>query len=209
MPKVTDEHIEARRRQILEAAIKCFAVEGFHRATMQDIFRESGLSPGAVYRYFPGKKEILRAIAAEAFGRARRDLGFLDEESDVPKPASIEEALANLLAFWENLDLAELQYRARLPVQLWAEAFRDPELMELARGIIEMACAALASIVRDQQERGELDPELDPDAVARTVIGLFHGMMLQRGWHPDMDVAAYREAALALVSGRATSPNRP
>ena len=42
MPKVTEEHVAARRRQILSAALSCFAREGFHRTTMQDIFREAG-----------------------------------------------------------------------------------------------------------------------------------------------------------------------
>ena len=43
MPKVTEEHVEARRRQILSAALRCFAREGFHRATMQDICRQAEL----------------------------------------------------------------------------------------------------------------------------------------------------------------------
>ena len=59
MPKVTEEHVEARRRQILSAALRCFAREGFHRTTMQDIFREADLSPGAVYSYFKGKDELI------------------------------------------------------------------------------------------------------------------------------------------------------
>jgi AcrR family transcriptional regulator len=209
LPKVTEEHMEARRRQILAAAIKCFAQQGFHRTTMQDIFRESGLSPGAVYRYFGGKEEILRAIAAEAFARARREVGFLDSDPDVEPPASLEEALGRMLRFWEEMDLAELQYRTKLPVQLWAEAFRDPELMDLARGIVDEGRKVLGELARRAQERGELDPALDPDAVARATIALFQGMILQRGWYPEMDPGAYREAATALVSGRASSPSRP
>ncbi|TML76063.1 MAG: helix-turn-helix transcriptional regulator, partial [Actinobacteria bacterium] len=37
MPRVSDEHLDARRRQIIDAAIVCFARDGFHRATMQDV----------------------------------------------------------------------------------------------------------------------------------------------------------------------------
>ena len=50
MPKVSEEHLDARRRQIVDAAIVCFVRKGFHRATMQDICREAGLSAGAVDR---------------------------------------------------------------------------------------------------------------------------------------------------------------
>jgi AcrR family transcriptional regulator len=65
MPKVSERHAEARRRQILDAARVCFARGGLHRTSMQDVFRESGLSPGSVYTYFFGKEEIVRAVAEE------------------------------------------------------------------------------------------------------------------------------------------------
>ena len=61
MPKVSDEHLAARRRQILDAALVCFSRRGFHQTPMQAIFEEARLSPGAVYRYFKSKEEIVRA----------------------------------------------------------------------------------------------------------------------------------------------------
>jgi AcrR family transcriptional regulator len=66
MPKVSEQHAAARRRQIVEAASRCFARRGFHRTTMKDIFRESGLSPGAVYTYFFGKDDLIAAVAEDA-----------------------------------------------------------------------------------------------------------------------------------------------
>ena len=48
MARVSQEHLDARRRQILEGAARCFARDGFHSTTMQDILRETGLSAGAV-----------------------------------------------------------------------------------------------------------------------------------------------------------------
>ena len=65
MPRVAESYLQSRRRQIMDAAIRCFAREGFHRTTMQDIFRETGLSAGAIYRYFKSKEDIVAAIAAE------------------------------------------------------------------------------------------------------------------------------------------------
>jgi AcrR family transcriptional regulator len=57
MPKVSQAHRDARRAQILEAAIICFSRRGFHSATMQDIVRQSRLSPGAIYNYFASKED--------------------------------------------------------------------------------------------------------------------------------------------------------
>ena len=64
MPKVSEAHIEARRQQILEAANACFSRQGFHQSSVQDICREAGLSPGAVYRYFPSKEHIIAATCS-------------------------------------------------------------------------------------------------------------------------------------------------
>jgi len=58
MPKVSDEHLANRKQQILDAAANCFARNGFHRTSMQDIVRESGLSAGLIYRYFTGKDDL-------------------------------------------------------------------------------------------------------------------------------------------------------
>ena len=55
MPRVSREYLDRRRDEIAAAALRCFAREGFHRTTMQDIVAESGLSPGALYRYFAAK----------------------------------------------------------------------------------------------------------------------------------------------------------
>src|SRR3954454_20910517 len=66
MPKVLPEYLEPRRREILDAAATCFTRRGFHQTTMQDICEESKLSPGAVYRYFRSKEEIIEAMCSRA-----------------------------------------------------------------------------------------------------------------------------------------------
>src|SRR5262245_61481143 len=70
MPKVSQEHLDRRRQQILDAAGGCFARQGFHATSMQDIFAAAGLSAGAVYRYFPTKTGLIREIAVQALAQA-------------------------------------------------------------------------------------------------------------------------------------------
>jgi TetR/AcrR family transcriptional regulator, transcriptional repressor of aconitase len=65
MPKVTHEYRDARRDQILSAARRCFLRNGFHATSVQDLVAESGLSSGAVYRYFASKDDVIIAIAEE------------------------------------------------------------------------------------------------------------------------------------------------
>jgi len=71
VPKVSEEHADARRQQIIDAAYRCFARKGFHQATMRDIYEEAGLSPGAVYHYFDSKDEIIRASKSMPSSPAR------------------------------------------------------------------------------------------------------------------------------------------
>ena len=75
MPKVSDEHRAARRKQIVDAGRHCVADQGFHKTTMSDVIRESGLSAGAVYGYFRSKDEILAAIADDALGNVDEIFG--------------------------------------------------------------------------------------------------------------------------------------
>src|ERR1700750_303571 len=63
MPKISQAHRDARRQQILEAAVRCFSRDGFHATTTADIVRESGVSQGTLYLYFATKDDIVVALA--------------------------------------------------------------------------------------------------------------------------------------------------
>jgi AcrR family transcriptional regulator len=175
MPKVTDDHLEARRRQILDAALVCFSRDGFHRTSMQAIFDESGLSPGAIYRYFKGKHEIVAAIASETLA------GFAAAVQSGP-PGGPEVVLARLLDAIEAVELRD--QRLRLALQVWSEAMFDPRVADFVRAAIEAL----------QERIG------DPDQ-ARVLIALAQGSVVQRNLYgDDFDADAFRAAALALVS---------
>ncbi|HVH50771.1 MAG TPA: helix-turn-helix domain-containing protein, partial [Gaiellaceae bacterium] len=65
MPKVSQEHTEARREQILSGARRCFARWGYDGATVPRLEREIGLSHGAIFNYFPSKLDLFLALAKE------------------------------------------------------------------------------------------------------------------------------------------------
>lgn len=56
---------ERTRQAIVRAAIGRFVADGFQRASMADVAREVGLSPSAVYRYFPTKEALFIAAIDE------------------------------------------------------------------------------------------------------------------------------------------------
>ena len=67
------ERRDQQTQRILEAATACFVRSGFQGASMQQICAEGGMSPGALYRYFPSKEAIVEAIC-EADRAGRHDL---------------------------------------------------------------------------------------------------------------------------------------
>ena len=194
MPRVSDEHLDARRRQIIDAAIVCFARDGFHRATMQDVCREAHLSAGAIYRYFSSKDAIIEAIADE---RHAREAEFMELARSAGGGADGIRALGR--ASFASLADPDERLRRRLGLQVWAEALRNPRIHKLVMRGTRPPRVAMAQMVREAQEAGELADDIDPDSFARAMLALFQGFILQQAWEPDADVAAYLETAEAMV----------
>ena len=65
MPKVSPEHAQARRAQILEGARRCFARWGYEGATVPRLEREIGLSHGAIFNYYRSKLDLFITLAHE------------------------------------------------------------------------------------------------------------------------------------------------
>jgi TetR/AcrR family transcriptional regulator, transcriptional repressor of aconitase len=65
VPKVTQEHLDARRAQILEGARSAFAKSGYDGATVPRLEEAIGLSRGAIFHYFPGKRDLFVAVAVD------------------------------------------------------------------------------------------------------------------------------------------------
>lgn len=204
MPKVTEEHVEARRRQILSAALRCFAREGFHRTTMQDIFREAELSPGAVYSYFKGKDELIAGIIVEMMSFAAGASDLFSEPLPEGRLRRPGEALVEMIDRFREFELGTVVERARIFPHLAGEQQRNPQLNAAVRAGVEGLRTGYEALARAAQERGELDPELDPGAFSRLPISLVQGLLLQLSVYGDeIDIDEYaRTAAFMLDGGR-------
>jgi len=177
LPKVSKEYLDSRRSEILEAALTCFSREGFHKTTMQDIVRQSGLSPGAIYNYFKSKEEIIAAIANQ------RQIKEKELVMDAIKTGPAKHALERIRdAFLDELDSPEERLRRRVSVQLWAEAQRDPSVRRLVRRSFEEPRKLITEVLSSAQAQGAITDGIDADALARFLIAAFHGLALQREW---------------------------
>jgi TetR/AcrR family transcriptional regulator, transcriptional repressor of aconitase len=195
MPRLTRARADARRRQIVEAALTCFARKGFHKTTMQDVVDRAGLSPGSIYSHFAGKRDIIVAVVEERH-RNERDLlrRALEKES-------LAEALDQLAAdFVAALRSPEERAWRRLTVQLWAESLHDRRLAVAVRDGVAGPKAILARIVERAKVRGELPRILDAQATARLLIAIFQGLVLQFSWDGKLDLETCVTALKALIA---------
>ena len=65
MPKVTQEHLDARRAEILAGARRAFAEHGYEGATVVRLEEATGLSRGAIFHYFANKNDLFVELAIE------------------------------------------------------------------------------------------------------------------------------------------------
>jgi AcrR family transcriptional regulator len=193
MPKVTVEHLNARRAQIIDAARACFMRKGFARSTIQDICQEASLSPGAIYRYFKSKDDIVLAI-----GDQTRDAVLAMVEAMRDRRTALE--ILDFLGEHFFGSLAGAEGTIRVDVELWAETLRNPKMQEvLQRGILTWRDAVAALIEKGQAE-GLFDASLKPRDCAAVFIAMYLGLEFQLALHPELvDVHQFYDAARGLI----------
>ena len=188
MPRVSDQHLAARRQQILDAAQICFTRTGFHATTMHDVIAEAGLSVGAVYRYFRSKEELVAALAERVVGEITARVG---EVIAHPPPPALDEALERVLAVMEPQLGPDGMFRVAL--QIWSEALRSPPLGELVGTLY-------ARLRRQFMAYAESAlPHADPEAVAVVLLSLVQGYALQRVLVGQPSVSTYLDGVRALM----------
>jgi TetR/AcrR family transcriptional regulator, transcriptional repressor of aconitase len=194
VPRITPARASAQRERVLDAALTCFAREGFHAATMQDIVAESGLSPGAIYGYFKGKTEMVMAIASErhAMERRRMEHALTSDDIDTSLVRLVESFVLGLR------DPQEKKWR-RLAVQLWAESLSNPRLKREALGGVTQAVEVLAPMIGKAQSEGRWPARLDPQSAARVLIAILQGISLQLAWDDNIDIGNFAVALRIMI----------
>lgn len=202
LPKVSDSYHQARRDQILAAAEVCFARKGLRETTMQDIASEAGVSYGVLYNYFPSKHDLFRAAWETA--QASREARFREAARQGDAVAVLAEAVRLALQRWSDLASTD---GLHMRLQVLAEAVHDEGFHSLVREGLDVYWCLFAEIVRRGQRDGEIDPALDPRAVAYLLFALQEGFTDQKAIVPELDIDAYQQL-VALVLERTLRPRK-
>ncbi|MEV4636200.1 TetR/AcrR family transcriptional regulator [Actinoplanes sp. NPDC049548] len=191
MPRVSEDHLTARREQILAAARACFLRNGLHNTSMQDLIQEAGLSVGAVYRYFKSKNDIISAISETVAGSLATHLDEVAADGTLDLATAMERVVDILDDQLGNFPLA---------VQVWSEAVLDPAIGEIVRERYLRMREPFHTIAERAITRGELPAGADVAAVSAVLFGMIPGYALQRQLvgHPDRDT--YLAGVRALLA---------
>lgn len=200
--KIGDVSVADRRAQILDAAERSFCRSGFHRATMQDVAAEAGMSPGNLYRYFPSKDALVA-------GLCERDRLGLSQEF-----TALGAAGGDFLAAFHALGKKHFEDtnagKARLCLEIWAEATRNPAIAALQADFDRTLEEQLAAAFERAKAAGRVNPAVNARAVASIVGKLGDGLFVRRAvaadFDPDREVGEVFAVIEALLEGTIVFP---
>jgi AcrR family transcriptional regulator len=196
MAKISQAKRDARQQQILDAALTCFSENGFHQTGMADIVRRSGLSHGAVYLYFQSKDDLIEALAVD---RHQQEALLNAAAGYVDDPIEGLRALVRLYA--RALTDPGGEPMRRVGINGWAEALRNERVRAGVIEGIDVPRAVIAGLVERAQSDGRLSADLSADAIARTLIAMFQGFLLQAVWKQPLDIDACMAVAESMLDG--------
>jgi AcrR family transcriptional regulator len=184
MPRVSQDHLDARRRQILDGSRTCFARYGYEGATVRRLEEATGLSRGAIFHHFRDKESLFLALAEEDALRMAEvvaEQGLVQVMRDLlsPRPGEDGEHPAEWLgtrlevsrrlrtdpdfrARWaERSEQLGAATRERLLRQRAAGKLRDDVDVEVLSAYLELVLEGLVSHLAMGLPADNLEPVLD------------------------------------------------
>lgn len=157
--KRTAKPPEARRRDILDAALKLFGTAGFDETNVKDVAEAAEVAIGTVYLYFPSKSHLLLAIHEEYHHGLREEIVRIGQElvarrsagSSVPFPTAIDEMIDAVVGYCvDNKQVCQVITRYPAPADISSEVRRsETEFVQFLGAAFEEGLASGSIHVSD------------------------------------------------------------
>ena len=187
MPKVTQEHLDARRQEILDGARRAFAEHGYEGATVARLEEATGLSRGAIFHYFENKNDLFVELAMEMNTRF----------GDILIESGLDEAFRALTA--ENPEwlavLIETESRMR----------HDEDFVRRLEAKSADASPRIQEWFEQQQADGKLRDDVPWIELGRFTTAILNGLALRVASGDPFDI----EAMLVLLGDAIAAPASP
>jgi len=190
-----DAVADVRRDQMLSAAATLIAERGFHDTRIADVAERVGASPALVIYYFGTKDSLL----TEALRWSERS--FYAATEDMLRSTTKLRERIEILVEWTlaSEKQSELTGDWGLWFDLWAQAFRHPEVKKDRAELDAQWRDLIARVVRAGIESGEIG-DLDVETFSIMWGSLLDGLVVQVALDdPVVDAARARKVALAVA----------
>jgi len=184
-----------KRQEILDAAARCIARDGFQGTSTADICREAGISPGHLYHYFASKEEILTALTAAGLEKFAERFAEMMQSDD-----AIGALVAEIGRHKDKKRDPQRHAMSRMALEMLVEAGRNPDIARIVRKNSAMLCALLVDFIQSGQLRGQIDPGLDPNVAAAMILSVMDGMRTLMIRDPDADIGSSLEMLQTLIA---------
>jgi AcrR family transcriptional regulator len=202
MSQAAHAYQETRAGEILDAAMDVFARQGIEAATMAEVARAADLSAGAIYRYYPSKEELVRAVFAQCELHSTELFAQARAEADGSPLAAIV-ALGRV--GWGQFQEEHARAHALISVELALAGARDPSRVTGVERPAARVLQELEELVRAAKAAGELGADVAPAALAQTLIAIFLGVQFMTIESPDaVDPEGVRSAMNQMLGALAS-----
>jgi len=184
---------EARRRQIVETAIRTIATRGYSQASLAEIAREAGISKGVISYHFEGKGDLVEEILSRLL---REPAEFIKKRVDA-RDRAMDRLRAYVTANFDFMKTHRDNYVAL--VDLW-ESRASGSGNRFSAEAYGPSRTYLSRILEVGHQTGEFR-DLDHGTVASVIQAAIDGVMLQ--WVFDenaVDLDACRDQILEMVT---------
>lgn len=187
---------EARKAEIVDAALQLAAEIGPDRLTTERLASEIGLSQPGIFRHFPTKSDIWKAVAARIADMLRENAARHSREEGEPA-ARVQNLVVRQLAF--------LAATPAIPAILFSRELHaeNEELRIFFVGLMENLHRHFSALVAAEIDAGRFDKTLDPDDAATLIVALVQGLAMRWSLNArDFDLAEEGARLLKLQLDR-------
>lgn len=181
-----------RRDQILAAARDAFIEQGYLQARMEDVARRAKLSKGALYFYYPSKRELLMALVQQEHEDTYAFLARAETDTR-PAAALLIELGQKYLDYFSPDSPA-----ARFFLNITEQGIRDPDIREELQAVHQHFIEAATRLIAQGVTSGQFRP-VHPVATAVLVKALIDGLAGQAAIGVRHDRALLMREGLAVL----------
>ncbi|SDQ07026.1 TetR/AcrR family transcriptional regulator [Virgibacillus salinus] len=192
-PRVSEEHLQQRRANIMSAARDVFIEHGYEHTTMKHVMDAAGVSRGGLYQYFSNKEDLFEAIIEE---------GLRNEAENTEKLLRMTEShwklLMQLLFGEDGTPDAKMDPLAPSKLEFFITGRNDERRREYGKKRYNLGVRLYADVIKAGQDSGEFSDRFDSELLSRSIITFIDGLALDDAILAESDVQLEQQFSLFI-----------